>query len=266
MNTRHQHIIYIAFSTFCIFLLLFLPERGETKDQILYPGEKLTFDVKWSFIVAGEVTLEILPYEDIDELHAYHFQFTAKTSKFVDVFYKVRDRMESFTDIGLNRSLRYTKFHRGRETAVIFDWKKREAQLISAGKIVNSTQIEDNTFDPLSVFYAFRVEQPDINNEIIVHVCDGKRTVKGTAKIIKREKIKVNGTSYNTILFEPRMEGVGGVFEKSEGAKLKIWVTDDDLRIPVRVKSKVVVGSFVADLVSYTPGSNADSAPDARKN
>ena len=265
MNTRYQHIKYLALSLFYILLLLFMPERGETKDQILYPGERLTFHVKWSFILAGEATLEILPHEDIDELRAYHFQFTARTSSFVDVFYKVRDRMESFTDIPLSRSLRYNKLHKGSETAVLFDWEKREARLMSAGSVINSTQIENNTFDPLSVFYAFRVAQPDINNEITVHVTDGKRIVKAIAKIIKREKIKVEGTSYNTILFEPRMEGVGGVFEKSKGAKLKIWVTDDDIRMPVRIKSKVTVGSFVADLVSYTPGSNGDSAADAQK-
>ena len=47
------------------------------------------------------------------------------------------------------------------------------------------------------------------------------------------------------------MTGVGGIFEKAEDSDIRIWITDDDLRIPVRFKSKVTVGSFIADLISY---------------
>ena len=36
--------------------------------------------------------------------------------------------------------------------------------------------------------------------------------------------------------------------------RLKIWLTDDERRIPVRLRSKVAVGSVSADLESYTPG------------
>ena len=41
----------------------------------------------------------------------------------------------------------------------------------------------------------------------------------------------------------------GGLF-KSEGS-IMIWLTDDNLKIPVRVKTKVVVGSIDADLTGY---------------
>jgi len=61
-------------------------------------GEKMTFEVRWSYIVAGEATIELLPVADFNNLDAYHFLFTAKTSEFVDIFYSVRDRIESYTD------------------------------------------------------------------------------------------------------------------------------------------------------------------------
>ena len=56
-----------------------------------------------------------------------------KTSKFVDAFYKVRDRIESFTDIDLTHSLLYKKRHDGkslRDISVEFDWNKMEARYI----------------------------------------------------------------------------------------------------------------------------------------
>jgi len=58
--------------------------------------------------------------------------------------------------------------------------------------------------------------------------------------------------TYDTYLFEPDIEHVGGVFEKSKDAKIELWITADKRRIPVRLRSKVIVGSFVGELVSMT--------------
>jgi hypothetical protein len=43
---------------------------------------------------------------------------------------------------------------------------------------------------------------------------------------------------------------VEGVFSKKQDAKIKLWVTDDERRLLVQMKSKAIVGSFVAELVS----------------
>jgi hypothetical protein len=43
---------------------------------------------------------------------------------------------------------------------------------------------------------------------------------------------------------------VGGVFEKSPDAKLQLWVSADYRRLPVKLKSKVIVGSFTGELQS----------------
>ena len=59
---------------------------------------------------------------------------------------------------------------------------------------------------------------------------------------------------YDTYLVEPDLKQVGGVFKKKRDAKLQIWVSADKWRIPVRVKSQVAVGSFVAELISFEQG------------
>ncbi len=46
------------------------------------------------------------------------------------------------------------------------------------------------------------------------------------------------------------LKHIGGVFEKSKNAEIKVWVTADTRRIPVKIKSKVVVGSFIGELIS----------------
>jgi hypothetical protein len=110
------------------------------------------------------------------------------------------------------------------------------------------------TFDPLSVFYAFRLYNLKEDDEITIPATDGKKMLLGKLNVIKREMITVNGISYDTFLVEPELGQLGGVFEKSKDAKLQIWVTADSQRIPVRIKSKVAVGSFIAELTSYNEG------------
>ena len=103
----------------------------------------------------------------------------------------------------------------------------------------------------MSVFYAFRLHELKEDLEIRIPVTDGKKCVMGKAKVIKREKVTLaGGTTYDTYLVEPDLEHIGGIFEKSKNAKLEVWVTADDRRMPVKIKSKVIVGSFVAELVS----------------
>jgi hypothetical protein len=51
---------------------------------------------------------------------------------------------------------------------------------------------------------------------------------------------------------EPQLVEGTGLFVK-EG-RLRIWLTDDDRRIPVRMRSKVAIGSVSADLEAYASG------------
>jgi len=247
------------FATTIIIFLTFVPQPSSVKGNGANPVEKMTFKIRWAFVVAGEATLEFFSEEKLDGIRVNHYLYKAKTSKFVDLFYKVRDRIESYTDTDLTRSIIYEKKQRGKSTkdiTVKFDWNKMTALYSINGNARAPLPISPNTFDPLSVFYVFRAKLSDRNDKLEIKLTDGKRYITAVTRIVKKERIKVAGKTYNTLLVIPEMEGVSGVFKKEKNARLKIWVTDDKLRIPVRIKSKVAVGSFVADLVAYEGSSS----------
>lgn len=238
-----------------ILSLSIAPCYAEGKRIPFSPGEKLFFEVRWAFIPAAEGVIEILPMETIDGVTCYHFSMTSRTYEFVDVFYKVRDRLDAFADAGMTRSILYKKAQDGkrkRKISVEFDWNKLQSRYSNFDQRAEPVSILPGSFDPLSVFYAFRLFHLKEGEELKAPVTDGKKCVVGRAKVIKREKIKVKDAVYDTFLVEPDIDQLGGVFEKSKNAKLQIWVTADGSSIPVRVKSEVVVGSFVAELVSAT--------------
>jgi hypothetical protein len=244
----------LLYFTVVIFLFGFqLSTLADSENSLPFPsGEKLTFNVKWLFISAGEAVLEVMPSEQLDGTWANHFSLIAKTYEYIDPIYKVRDQIDSFTDRGMNHSLLYLIQGKGKEkkdVVVTFDWDRQTAQFSDFGNKKEAIRIEPGSFDLLSVFYAFRLFELEVGTELEVPVSDGKKNIIGRARVIKEEKIKVPAGVFKTFLVEPDLEHIGGVFRKSKDAKLQIWVTADKSHTPVRIKSKVVVGSFIAELV-----------------
>jgi len=258
VDTHHLRAgmkLLAIFITIVFMATLGFAERVTALERALpfHPGEKLTFQVKWSFIPAGEAVLEILPIETIHGVTSYHFVMIAKTYPFVDLFYKVRDRIDAFTDTGMIHSILYKKQKKGKSkknVVVTFNWEKETTQYSSQGKKAKPIVIKPGSFDPLSVFYALRLYDLKTGTKLQIPVTDGKKCVRGEATVIKREKITVVNRTYDTFLVEPDLKHIGGTFEKSKHAKLEIWVTADTQKIPVKIKSKVIVGSFVAELIS----------------
>jgi hypothetical protein len=239
--------------TFMVIFGLTPKVKGSERTLPFYPGERLTFQVKWGFIPAGESVLEVLPIETVNGVESYHFAMTAKTYPFIDIFYKVRDRIDSYTNKEMTHSILYKKQNTGktkRDIIVTFDWEKQEAQYSNFGEKKEPISITDGSFDPLSVFYAFRLQDLTEKIELENPVTDGKKSIIGKARIVKKERIQVPGGSFDTYLVEPDLKDIGGVFRKSKNAKLEVWVTSDVRHIPVKIKSKVIVGSFVVELIS----------------
>jgi hypothetical protein len=264
IHPRSSRLVTVCFALIAVIVTFLGVATGNAGESLLpfSPGEQLTFQVRWSFIPAGEAVLEVLPVETIGGVRAYHFVMTVRTYPLIDLFYKVRDRIESFTDTQMTHALLYKKRNRGRRTrdvVVTFDWKKGEAQYSNRGKGAPPISLLPGSFDPLYIFYALRCHELTENSQIQAPVTDGKKCVMGKATVIKREKITVLGATYDTYLVEPDLEHIGGVFQKSPHAKLKIWVTADSKQKPVKVKSKVVVGSFVAELITRGSGSHVKS-------
>jgi hypothetical protein len=225
-------------------------------------GERLVYEIRWMLIPAGEAVLEVAPMDAIDGHPARHFLMTVRTNAFVDTFYTVRDRIEAWTDVEMTHSLHYRKLqregsHRMRDVRVNFDWKKRLAVYTNHGKEQAPITLVPGTFDPLAALYFTRLADLALDTIVERPVTDGKINVPGRARVVGRESIQVPAGTFDTVVIEPDLSEVRGVFEKSPGGRIRIWLSDDGRRIPVRVQSKVAVGHFVGELTS-AEGPSAD--------
>jgi len=233
------------------------------------PGEKLRYDVYWSGIKAAEATLEIMPMTDVDGAAAWHFVMTAQTTPLVAAIYPVHDRMDSWADADMERALLYTECKHKRfdvkNLSISFDWGSSTAHTVKNAK-KRLVELKPGAFDPLSIFYFFRRQELSENRILTRPVADRKRCMQGVAHVHRREAVQSGGRLWDTWLVEPDLRHIEGVFKKNPDARLQIWVSADERRIPVLVRSKVAVGSFTAELVSIEypktpvqPDGSADS-------
>jgi hypothetical protein len=219
-----------------------------------YPGETLVYVLKWGNTPVGEAHLRVMPtIETINGIPGYHFVLTAKSNAFIDMFYKVRERVDAYADLSMTRALLYKKKQvegrAKRDIVVVFDWDQRQAQYYSRGIMKRSIDLLPGTFDPLSVLYYTRLFNLVEHTQVEGPVTDGRKLVIGKASILRRETITIADQDYDTVVIEPELKDIGGVFEKSKDAKLQLWITADEHQVPVRIKSKVLIGSFVGELI-----------------
>ncbi len=220
----------------------------------LTPGEKLTYELRWENIPAGLLQLEIRPITTIGGTRAYHFVMTAKSNSAVDIFIKIRDRIDAYADTRMTHSIYYQKGQTGerkREEVIEFDWQESKARYTDSGQIHAPIDLIPGSFDPLSAFYFTRMMISEKNPQVQRPVTNGKKNFMGIASMVRRETITLNnGKTYDTFCLKPDMGLFGGVFKESKNAQLFVWVTADEKRIPVQIKSKVKVGHFIGELVS----------------
>lgn len=217
-------------------------------------GEKLTYQLSWEFMPVGTAVLEVLPMKILNGKPVHHFAVTVKTNAAIDKIYKVRDRIDAYADFNLTRSVLYTKKQQEgkhkRDVKVTFDWQNMTAQYTNFGKKRDPVSIQPGTFDPVSLFYAFRLQDLRENTVLKAPVTDGKSLIWGTAQIFAKENLEVGIGSYETLVIEPDIKDAGGVFEHAEDAKLRVWISTDKRHIPIRVACRAPVGHFIGELVS----------------
>jgi hypothetical protein len=212
--------------------------------------EKLTFDLTWTGIKAGTSTQEISEEKD-----AVRVVSTARSADWISVFFPVEDRVESLLTkaapplLGQSRNyhIKTREGNHRKDKEIIFDHDKRKALYIDhLGKGKVEVAIKENTHDIYSSFYYVRTLPLEVGKSVYVSVLDNNELWDVEVQVLKKEKLKTIFGEVNTILIKPLIKSEG-IFERK--GEIFIWLTDDARRIPVKMKTKVMIGSVTATLV-----------------
>lgn len=223
-------------------------------------GEKLYYDIHWSFFKVGTAEMELQTGQTPGGDPALIIVNTARTNGFADKIYRVRNTVTSWMAPDSSRALHYTKQEeegkRERDVVVTFDFDAKTAVYTNKGVALDPVPLPDFCHDPLSVVYAARLRPWVVGSSFIIPVTNGKRSFEAEIKVVRRERIKTEMGPVDAILLEPDIKDLGGVFNKSKKAKVEFWFSDDARRLPLIMKSSVSVGSFSAELVRIEQPTN----------
>lgn len=215
-------------------------------------GERLVFSVGWEFVNAGTAVMEIPEIVKLDGKKCYHIVSTAKSNKFFSLFFNVDDRVESFMDVHGLYSWRYDKrLREGKfkaDVSMVFD-QKNQLAIYDAGK--DTLEVPPHAQDVLSAFYFVRTQKLTVGRSIFVENHTDKKNYPLEVRVLRKERVKVPAGEFDCVVVEPILK-TPGIFEQK--GSLTVWLTDDEVKMPVLMKSKVVIGSIVTELTSYQLG------------
>ncbi|MEW5800537.1 MAG: DUF3108 domain-containing protein [bacterium] len=222
-----------------------------TQTPSLKIGERFTYTLSWGIVPAGYATMEV------DSLirwaggvNCYQIKMFTSTNPFLDKIHKVRDSVISLIETSLKRSHYYRKEQRegsfSRDDELTIDYQNEEVTLNRNGKLKNIIKIQkdEDLLDPYAVLYYVRSLDLEVGDQISVRVIDGNDVYQIQINVLKRERVKSWAGYFDCLKVEPKMEKVEGVFNKKVQAKLYVWLTDDDRKIPVKMQSEVLIGSI----------------------
>ncbi len=211
-------------------------------------GEKLKYKFNYGMINAGTHTMEVSTLDTINDRIAYKIDSETKSNSFVDTFYKVRDKFTSWIDTTNLATLQFSKsLNEGnfnKNYSVRFDYDKMQAYS-SKDTVIT---IDSYMRDVLSLFYYLRSLELSVGDTINMSSFDNDEVTPFNVRVIKEEKVKVPAGKFDCMVIEPYIEG--DFLFKYEG-NLKIWMSKSEPRLPVLMKSKATLGSFVLKLSDY---------------
>lgn len=217
--------------------------------------EKLTYSIHWGLITAGLAEMNIDGIDNIGDRKAYHIVTISKSLPFFDVFYRVDNKDESWIDVESICSLKYEKHQKEggyrKEEYLSLDnesGKFRLKEKHNNGTVTDKEgKMPEFAQDILSGLYLVRTKKLHVGDEFLFDVQAGEKVYPMKVTVLRKERIKVPVGKFDCFVVEPTIAGNVGLFVVK--GQLWIWLTDDDRKIPVYMRSKVYIGTVWADLV-----------------
>jgi hypothetical protein len=220
-------------------------------------GEKAVYRASWNgmFSVA---TAEIFTTPAlVDGRQVYNVRVEAKTSKALDLIWKMRDTILSTFDAKALMPSRFS-FHQRENSRVI----NTDARYIESSKrwAVNRQQVgkrakiwefeSQNTFDPLSAVYLARTLEFKPGDRLYFKVFGGRYQYLLEMNVERKERVTLHsGKTVEAFRIIPRLQNItkNGYAERMNEAV--IWISADERRMPVKLSSKITFGSVHLELI-----------------
>ena len=225
---------------YCHILLLSACTWANNPDFI---GEELKYAAGFRFFPAGEAIITFYA-DSLNGESVYKLTTSIKTNSFLDVFYEVRDEIQSWLDpedLSLKKTIQTIReghYHRDHQSII-----QGDSITVSGYK---TRDIPGKVYDPISYVYYLRNQDLSIGNSYKFFSYDPKKIREVIVNITSKETVRVYAGTFNCVKIEP-VSNDGKPLLKNNG-QMRVWLSDDSLRLPVKIEQKTNIGTMVMKL------------------
>jgi hypothetical protein len=215
-------------------------------------NEKLEFRVHYGLINAASIVFEVGPalVQKYDR-KCFNIKAEGKTLKSFDWAYKVRDRFETYIDaeamapISYNKSVQEDKY----TDNDLVTFRHNSKKLFGVKGILDMPVYTHDVIS--SIYYVRNIDfsKSKVGDKFPLDVYLDNKIYNLGFKYAGKETIATDIGKVKCIKLVPTLI-VDRVFKDQDD--MTVWISDDENKIPVRVKAKIMVGSIKVDLTSYS--------------
>jgi len=209
-------------------------------------GEELKYSAGFRLFPAGNAILS-LTLDSLNGKPAFLLATSVKTNSFLDAFYTVRDETLSWLNImdfsllKAVKTIREGKYHRNHSIHTIGDslliWNKKYFT------------ITEPVYDPIAFIYFLRSQELSLEDSFHFLSAGEKKVREVWVNITGIEKIKVPAGNFDCLKVEP-VSPDGKPLLKNNG-ELRVWLSNDDNKLPVKIEMKTNIGTMVMKLKEF---------------
>lgn len=215
----------------CTLFFLYSDSSINAGDLPFQDGEKLEFSLKWMGIIGGKSTIEIK--QESSGKNSYLLNATLRTVGLADIPFKIRDEFASIVIINSEEVLPV----RWEATLKEKNYKYQE-QTDFNGMLRKEPELQD----PLSVLCLLRLKDWEVGEIITIPISVHKKNYPVKVKAVSKEPLNIYGHIFNTILLDVAVESIGVEISSAKLKNFKIWLTDDNKKLPIFMKADTSAG------------------------
>lgn len=226
-------------------------------------GEKVTIEVSYFAVVAGDMTIETRGFAEVNGRKSYRFAGTAHSTSVFAMFYAIDDWFETFVDyetlVPQSYSLHVKESKQLREVRTVFDWAMKKGKYLDK-KINSEKKLEEKNIEwdipafsqnVFSAIYYLRTFNLKVGKKIKFHVGHEGKNLMLTADVVRKDRISTAAGDFDCVVVKPSIS-LDGHFKPM--GDVFVWLTDDDRKFVVRVESKIKIGTVVGQVKSLDKG------------
>jgi len=208
-------------------------------------GERMEYDVKFGMFRVGRASMEVVRIDTIRGRPAYHVAFVVRGRA---IFYSMSDSLQSWFTVNDLTSLRFVQDNTENGDRRVNRYEIHPDRGFYVRNERDTLATTERPLDDASFFYFARTLPLEAGRTYSLPRYFKPDRNPVTLQVLGRDTVSVPYGRFAAVAVRPTFKS-RGLF--GEGGQATVWLSDDDFRIPVAIRTRLSIGSLTMSLRTW---------------